>query len=268
MMLPVHAMITTVSRAWNHAAVLPWLDEYAIFHASHRHRGPWLIYTCTEADVELGLVGHEKGCSGFGDRLRFIAFLLRVAAVFKRVLLVHWVSPAPLEHALRPTRVLNWSMVPEAHEAILHTEGPPLAWNFRGFHEPLKYSPPNDKAVRAIGNQHWNFSINVPGYHDLRANSFHDLWSVLFRPAPRLTTLLRQRRRELFGSETSEYDAMHFRMGDGAKGSAFAVSTVPGKMQYDVRMSLPFAKATMGCARQRTPSGIQLYTKSCTRWGT
>ena len=79
------------------------VQEYVRFHNAHRGAAgaQYLIYEC------------KQYCNGgLGDRVRGILFLLRVAITHRRVLLVNWTEPFPLEEVFDGAEV-NWSVPPE-----------------------------------------------------------------------------------------------------------------------------------------------------------
>ncbi|KAG2494898.1 hypothetical protein HYH03_006833 [Edaphochlamys debaryana] len=69
----------------------------------------YLVWTC--------FLQHDRNfdrthCAGLGDRMRGIAFAVRLAAATQRVLLVHQEVPAPLEHFLAPAHI-DWRLTPD-----------------------------------------------------------------------------------------------------------------------------------------------------------
>ena len=88
-----------------------WLDWYANFHRAARGRpnARYLVYTCRPLmPTPGGRIDDPRPtlrpfhCLGIGDRFRLICLLLRVAAAYRRVLLIDWQSPSPIERADAP----------------------------------------------------------------------------------------------------------------------------------------------------------------------
>lgn len=76
-----------------------------------REQHQYLILACTYEDGE---------CGGLADRLKPLPLALAVAHKTKRILMIRWTKPHPLEAFLTPTVHLNWS-VPEWLQPQLQT---------------------------------------------------------------------------------------------------------------------------------------------------
>lgn len=76
-----------------------WLMKYKTFHDQNKNKSDagYIVYWCTG----------DSSCSGLGDRLRGIMFLLRVAYVFNKVLLIHMDQPVNLQEFLKP-HLIDW----------------------------------------------------------------------------------------------------------------------------------------------------------------
>ena len=156
-----------------------WLGRYATWHRQHRQDGPYLVYTCRPS-----MPGTNSHCLGFGDRFRLIAFMLRVAATFDRVLLIDWDSPAPLQHYLVPS-TFDWRLSPaEAREFEgLHVE----RW-LGGL--PNGLPNPRPHVIRAVGNTPDFMPVgagrsNQTARTDVEYASYACMWRALFRPSSR-----------------------------------------------------------------------------------
>lgn len=205
-------------------ACAPWLEDYARFHARERGRpeAQHLVYTCRETMPvgPKGRLGHYP-CLGVGDRFRLIAFMLRVAATFRRVLLVDWQSPVPLETFFSVASI-DWRLTDVEREQL--TQLPVQRWS-----SDLSEEPPHERYLRIFGNAQWFGKISVDGFNGSATlePSYGCMWRLLFRPSQELSSLIEARRREMFGSASAPYNALHIRMGDAAHGVAFDASTVP-----------------------------------------
>ncbi|GIL48327.1 hypothetical protein Vafri_4605 [Volvox africanus] len=76
------------------------LQEYKTFHDANKHspNAKYIVQTCWH--------GH---CAGAGDRLRGALLMLRVAMHFKKVLIIDWKRPAPLNYFLTPNEI-DWKL--------------------------------------------------------------------------------------------------------------------------------------------------------------
>jgi hypothetical protein len=238
-----------------------WVLEYAEWHAANRHArdAKYLVYTCRPS-----MPGTNSHCLGFGDRFRLIGFMLRMAAVFGRVLLLDWDSPAPLADSLAPA-TFDWRLTP-AEEAKVATEKVER-W-LGGLPQGMPH--PKAKYVRVVGNAPWQSGIGVPAEQNYSVlfrealsplarprntaepkapgglASYGCLWNALFAASPSLAEAVAAQRSAMFGSATAPYAALHLRLGDGANGSAFDQKTVPTRHKV---LSHTDAVAALRCAR-------------------
>ena len=219
----------------------PWLNEYVDWHTTNRYAADarYLVYTCRPEMPGAGQGGH---CFGFGDRFRLIGYMLRAAALYRRVLLVDWASPVDISEFFAPPvlhgaggRTIEWRLTQAERDAL--SEQKVLRWLGP---EP---EPPGDRYVRVVGNSPWQSRLGRgPGMGEFDAPSLGCLLRVLFTPSTSLNAVVAHRRRELFGS--SGYDGVHLRLGDAAPGTAFRPGTVP---RTDVRMSVDDALEVLSC---------------------
>lgn len=78
-----------------------FLDDYAAYHRENKDRGPrYLVYHC------IGGATADR-CGGLGDRMRGMLFLFRLAIATRRILLLKWTYPVPLEALFRPS-LIDW----------------------------------------------------------------------------------------------------------------------------------------------------------------
>ena len=152
-----------------------WLARYAAWHRQHRHDGNYLVYTCRPTN------GH---CLGFGDRFRLIAFMLRAAATFDRVLLIDWESPAPLDGYFVPA-TFDWRLSRAEKRAF--AEMRVERW-LGGL--PNGLPNPRPRVIRAVGNTPFFMPIgaghsNQTARADIAPASYACLWRALFRPSRR-----------------------------------------------------------------------------------
>lgn len=99
------------------ASICRFLDEYAAFH--HKTKGKaearYLVYHC------VGANSSDK-CGGLGDRVRGMLFLFRVAIATRRILLLKWTHPLPLEMFFKPS-LIDWrTEIDQEHKPIVRFE--------------------------------------------------------------------------------------------------------------------------------------------------
>ena len=87
---------------WDQSQKLPiWMKDYFVWHREQRGKITQDNWQSFKYIVMSCLSGDTK-CGGASDRLRPLPFIVRVAAESKRVLLIKWDRPAPLESFLLP----------------------------------------------------------------------------------------------------------------------------------------------------------------------
>ena len=112
--------------------------------------------------------------------------------------------------------------------------------------------------LRTMGNLRPNVGNLRRPVSAISANLTADyacLWRFLFTASPALHSLINVRQKHLFGSTTASFAGVHVRMGDGARGSAFARGTVP---RTDVRTSLRKELVSISCM-QRLAAPLSLF---------
>lgn len=90
------------ARLWDDSQRLPiWMKDYFTWHREQRKlitEGNWQKFKY----VVMVCLRNSPRCGGTADRLRPVPLLVRVAAETKRILLIKWENPAPLEAFLLP----------------------------------------------------------------------------------------------------------------------------------------------------------------------
>ena len=176
----------------------------------------WLISQCLMSQ-------DKRKCGGTADRLKPLPVLLRIAYENKRVFLIRWTRPAPLEEfLLPPIGGFDWRLPPYL-EAMLEDKD-------RGKRLPtrkliLHYAQTGLSLVRAryqTGQPASSYDelVFVPnsteiGTQDDRTEFGFDLlfsrvWKVLFTPSPPIQDLLRSKISSL-GLVPNEYVSSHLR---------------------------------------------------------
>ena len=123
---------------------------------------------------------------------RLICLLLRVAAVYRRVLLIDWQSPVPIERFFSPAHI-DWRLTDSERDML--TMLPVHRWSF----DALDKEPPSDKYLRVVGNAQWFSDIRLPGLNFTAAPepSLSCLWNLVFSPAPSLQAAMAASRRNM-----------------------------------------------------------------------
>jgi hypothetical protein len=108
---------------WDESHKLPkWMKDYFAWHREQRkqitqdnwHTYKFIVMSCLNGDTK---------CGGASDRLRPLPFIVRVAAETKRILLIKWDRPAPLESfLLPPIGGIDWR-TPEWMALLLRSNG-------------------------------------------------------------------------------------------------------------------------------------------------
>jgi len=216
-----------------------WLREYFVWHAEQR-RNP------TENTRYLVSVCLNGGrCGGTSDRLRGLPYLLLVAYITQRVLIIKWTKPHDLSEFLMPAGDVDWRSTFELDEMLLD--------GVEGHRQSVdKFSPimagrcgrsscPVHKAlqdnVRKIGTlsdkryvifEYFTKSIeqlndcnNLFQLHSYRyrypgvkqwefVDLFGDIFRVMFEPVPRLAHAINATMNTL-GLEEGKYVSAHVR---------------------------------------------------------
>jgi hypothetical protein len=123
---PLFPDVTRTNRSlsiWDESHKLPkWMKDYFAWHREQRKQithDNWksfkfIVMSCFKDDAK---------CGGASDRLRPLPFIVRVAAETKRIILIKWEKPAPLESfLLPPAGGVDWR-TPEWMALLLHSNG-------------------------------------------------------------------------------------------------------------------------------------------------
>jgi len=79
-----------------------WQLKYQALHQdiiSNKREAKFLVYYCPSTN---------KGCNGYGDRVRAMVSLFYLAILTDRAFLIHFKGPQPLERFLAPKNI-NWT---------------------------------------------------------------------------------------------------------------------------------------------------------------
>jgi len=192
-----------------------WLEEYKVYHRAHKHSNDvtYLYYHC------------DHGCKGAGDRLRAAMFLLRVAALYKKILLIKWDRPTDLADYLAPNDI-DWRTdgmeeLLEAHPSSSFDTGvemrkQPLYRTLMTGEKQAQFNA--TKIIRTKTNL--DFWVRLHRSDRLwfktteqRTHYGHCLFSFLFKPSKQLVKQTRSALQQLYGSPSVPYAAWHWRSG-------------------------------------------------------
>jgi hypothetical protein len=221
----------------------------------------WLISQCLMSQ-------DRKKCGGTADRLKPIPVLLRIAYENKRIYLIRWTRPHPLEEFLVPPMGgFDWRVPPDLAEIL---ENPGKGKRLVTVKPIRQYSSGGMSLIRA------RYQTATPGkmYESLAFNEttaaassssirqpndendkdqfgfnvvFSEMWKVFFTPSPPIQTILRSRLTDL-GLVPNEYVASHLR-------ALYAVDERPTEEIHK------FTKNALACATEIFP-GVPIFFAS------
>ena len=223
---------------WQHLEGLPdWVKEYFTWHNAQTkilNKDNWqdfhyLVVQCVKEDDH---------CGGTSDRLKPIPLLLLMAYRYKRIFLIHWTRPFPLEEFLVPNAI-NWT-VPEY---LPLTDGEQNGKMVAKATMIEMYS--SKTRMRFVRTKMQSFDGGVTVYESTTdstyAEIYHDLFRLLFDPAPPIARTLKQEMDDA-GLVQGEYAVAHYR--------AFY-----GRSSRRPESIAKFAVNAVNCASQLRPGG-------------
>lgn len=201
---------------WHRWKRSTWKDPASDNNEDWRESERWLISQCLMSQ-------DKRKCGGTADRLKPIPTLLRTAYENKRVFLIRWTRPAPLEEfLLPPAGGFDWRIPPALDEYIEDkSKGKRLATK----RLILEYAANGLSLVRAryqtgTPDKSYNELVFDTNSTELGAQDnqeqfgfeplFSRVWSVLFTPSPPIQEILQSRLSSL-GLVPNEYVASHLR---------------------------------------------------------
>jgi hypothetical protein len=221
---------------WEKTDLPHWMKEYFSWHRQHTSKKPaqpnsrYLILQCLEQD---------KQCGGLADRLMALPFLILLASQSRRILLIVWTVPFPLEEFLMPpTKGVDWMMpapsssvgaemtqegilsapslvdktvftrittiVPAAHNKSLGVVRVRIqdywsAWEYYDQHQPNSTDGEDDGTP-----------LTRSKAPSLAEKHFRDIFWCLFEPSPPLSTVMKQRQ-TLLDFQKHPFVVAHYR---------------------------------------------------------
>lgn len=223
---------------WQHLEGLPdWVKEYFAWHhqqtkilnENNWHDFNYLVVQCMKEDDH---------CGGTSDRLKPIPLLLLMAYRYKRIFLIHWTRPFRLEEFLVPNAI-NWT-VPEYLPLTDVEENGKIVAKATNIE---MYSAKS--TIRFVRTKLQSFDGGLTVYENTTdstyAEIYHDLFRLLFDPAPPIARTLKQEMNDA-GLVQGEYAVAHYR--------AFY-----GRSSRRPTSIAKFAINAVNCASQLRPGG-------------
>jgi hypothetical protein len=220
-----------------------WLQDYIIWHnqvrstlaaenySSHR----FLIMTCLACDDR---------CGGTADRLVPIPLMLFVAHQTKRLLLIYWERPAPLEDFLSPT-LLDWRL-PSFLKSKIHCHNDT---SVLGTVDLIVEHAQSEERIVSTRCQSANYGAQYYNEQQMLRNTsdtlfdliFRDVWRSMFQPSPMIRTLVEDALEKLH-LFPNEYAAAHLR-------------GLYGQHNRSQRVLDAWTRSAVNCASQIRPGG-------------
>mmetsp|Transcript_22196 Transcript_22196/g.32767 ORF Transcript_22196/g.32767 Transcript_22196/m.32767 type:complete len:453 (+) Transcript_22196:119-1477(+) len=191
---------------WERLEGLPtWVKEYFDWHEDQRK----LINETNWKDFKyfvVQCVREDNHCGGASDRLKPLPFFLLMAYRYKRIFLIWWTRPFPLEEFLVPNAI-NWTVPEYLPLNVPHKNGKLMLHS----NSILAWSKSNEIIVRSKlqsfeGGQLTYENITDSTYDQV----FHDLFRLVFDPHPSIAKILREEL-AVSGLTPGHYAVAHYR---------------------------------------------------------
>lgn len=206
-----------------------WMIEYFSWHASQRAAMTAQNWNTTNSQFQfliMRCLHTDKICGGLSDRLQSLPFQLLMGYRHKRILLIYWERPFPLEEFLLPPQGgLDW-LVPSYMLAALprkdtalsnaprtekllssHLQNQQIVWirDQTHNHGRSDYNALQQEVVSTSNN-------GTPPQHQLASfdEVFHDVWHMVLTPAPPVAQLIEKWMHQL-DLIPGEYVSTHIR---------------------------------------------------------
>ncbi len=238
---------------WHRWKRSTWKDPTDDSNEDWRESERWMISQCLMSQ-------DRRKCGGTADRLKPIPTLLRAAYENKRVFLIRWTRPAPLEQFLSPPAGgFDWR-IPPALDEYIEDEKKGKRYSTRGL--ILKFAPSGLSLLRvryqtgspdeSYNNLVFDENSTEIGSRDNQDEFGYDpifsrLWRVMFTPSPPIQKLLHSKLSSL-GLVPNEYVGSHLR-------ALYRVEDRP------VNIINMFTENALACATQIYP-GVPIFFAS------
>ncbi|CAB9512189.1 expressed unknown protein [Seminavis robusta] len=237
--LPTGTTKTNIN-LWDNSTVLaPWLKEYFAWHQQQRAQLTPDNWQQQRFLIPVARKGQKNG--GMTDRIRPLPAYLRLAAQTRRIFLIHWGRPFPLEEfMLPPVGGLDWR-VPEYMLKDVIATGPRTEW------ENIVSTANNTEPILLTAKyQSWNYG--EIWYKEQTAegeaavsHAFREIWKVVFTPSPPVAQRIQNDMRQM-KLIPGEFATAHIR-------ALYAVKDRPDDKIREMAMN------AMNCASMLRPGG-------------
>ena len=188
-----------------------WMQNYFAWHKSVKrnlNRQNWnetkyIIMSCTL---------HEHQCGGISDRLKPLPFIVLEAYRSKRLLLIQWSKPKPLEaYFIPPEDGVDWH-VPDWMIPLLQRSRHTKAYSIADIDHRLKVHRDVHvfKVMLQTPSAGETYYGEQPDSQSTYIDVFHDLFRSFFAPSPRLAALIDSKMKE-HNLVPGDYAAAHLR---------------------------------------------------------
>lgn len=197
-------------KLWDYSEKIPsWMKDYFSWHEGQRlslnstnySSRRFLIMRCLRVDSR---------CGGAADRLLSIPFAVLLAYQSRRILLIKWERPAPLEFYLVPPRSgMDWRVPPWMERKLIFGENAMMRRHVQSK-TAMKNASMVDMRDQSSdhGREYYNRyqKLGDAIYDEV----FHDLWQTLFEPSSHVQSRLDQEMVKLRLTKYG-YTAIHIR---------------------------------------------------------
>jgi hypothetical protein len=246
----------------SHSKMLPlWMKDYFDWHVQQKQlltptnwddpdRFQYLILRCYRID---------ERCGGISDRLKPIPLMVLAAARSQRLLLIHWDRPSPFQEFLTvPKGGFPWTVPDWMSPQLLRlAEKKQVQLLTRAMNLLNKTKESTHWVVQAHihdtrgGATQYDETVGPDAF----AEVYHDLFRVLFQPAPALQGLIQQTL-QVQGTNSSllipgEYSVAHYRAEYGREVARHPKLTEPSFIKHVALNALRCASELQ--ASTRTP---------------
>ena len=194
---------------WDETLLPQWIKDYFAWHRYQRSQitpENWQQYRYSI----MRCYGMDKKCGGTADRLKTVPFNIYWAARTKRILMIYWTRPAPLESFLLPPEGgIDWR-VPDWMVGSAIPGG--IVGNVKGFPIKFLHKRAGDVAVKTRlqsyngGSLYYNANVEGPRFEEI----FHDVWRTMFTPSIPIQKIILQHLHH-FNLRPGEYASAHLR---------------------------------------------------------
>jgi hypothetical protein len=190
------------------SSVLPeWMNQYLTWHSEQvakMNRDNWQDFKY----IIMQCVREDPHCGGASDRLKPLPMMLLIANQTRRIFLIWWTMPCPLEEFLVPNQI-NWT-VPEWMPLSDYSINGQLTTKTEGL---VAYARHEEQTIVRSRLQAWDggrvyFEEQAPP--TMYDSIYHDVWRILFNPAPPIATILHDEM-DGAGIAPGEYAVAHYR---------------------------------------------------------